>query len=119
MTTLPSLPLPPGLAPDDITALALVAAEMARVRTEEGRPADQDNALVDGSLAAAGGVYLLHAGASEANRARYPAGVACDLWPWFAQWWKPKSPIRDAVRGAALGAFEIARRLRAGELPEA
>lgn len=113
------LPLPPGLSADDVVALTFIAAEMARVRTEEGRPASHDNGYVDGSLAAAGGVYLLHAGAPETSRALYPVGTSCDLWPWCAEWWKPKSPIRDAVRGAALGAFEISRRLRAGELPEA
>lgn len=113
------LPLPPGLSPDDVVALTFIAAEMARVRTEEGRPASHDNSYVDGSLAAAGGVYLLNAGAPEAARSLYPAGDPCDLWPWGAERWKPKSPIRDAVRGSALGAFEISRRLRAGELPEA
>ncbi|SMF83327.1 hypothetical protein SAMN02982917_5510 [Azospirillum oryzae] len=110
-----SFPLPPGFALDDIVALTLIAAEMARVRTAEQRPADGDAVYTDGDLAAAGGVYLLNAGASDLVRADYPPGKPCDLWPWANDQWKPKSPIRDAVRGCALGAFEISRRLRAGE----
>ncbi|WP_372397063.1 hypothetical protein ABMY26_23630 [Azospirillum sp. HJ39] len=112
------LPLPEGLSFDDVAALILVVTELGRQRTAERFAAAHDDHHTDGSLAAAGGCYLLHAGATPTVRDLYPAGTPCDLWPWGVNWWKPQTPQRDAVRGAALGVAEISRRLRAGEKVE-
>ncbi|BAI71501.1 hypothetical protein AZL_020160 [Azospirillum sp. B510] len=112
------LPLPEGLTPEDVTALQSVAAEVARQRKAEQFCASHDDHHIDGSLAAAGGCYLLHAGATKEGRDLYPVGTPCNLWPWADPWWKPRTPQRDAVRGAALGVAEISRRLRAGEKVE-
>ncbi|WP_376957684.1 hypothetical protein ABNQ39_11185 [Azospirillum sp. A26] len=112
------LTLPEGLTPEDVIALKFVAAELAGQRNREQFGTKHDDHHTDGSLAAAGGVYLLNAGATKQVRDLYPTGAPCDLWPWEIGWWKPKDPIRDAVRGTALGAAEISRRLRAGEKAE-
>lgn len=110
------LELPSGLDLADREALRLIALELARQRTVEGFAADHDGAVNDdGDLEMAGGCYLLNAGTSDKERKDFPAGEPCDLWPWLAKWWKPKSRLRDSVRGAALGAAGIAVRLRRGE----
>lgn len=117
---MPILVLRKGLTSDDVVALGLVADELARVRSEEGfTAAHDDEAHAEGSLAAAGGLYLIHASQVESNRKEYPTGVprAAGLWPFQAACWKPSSPIRDAVKGGCLGISEISLRLRRGEQP--
>ncbi|MDR6771811.1 hypothetical protein [Azospirillum sp. BE72] len=110
------LELPSGLDLADRTALRLIAQELARQRTVEGFAAEADGAVNDhGDLEMAGGCYLLNAGTTDKERKEFPAGEPCDLWPWLPKWWKPKSRLRDSVRGAALGAAGIAVRLRRGE----
>jgi len=112
----PFLVLPEGLTGTDRKALALMAGELARIRTVEGFTAERDDAYPLGELETAGGEYLTHAGYHR--RAEFPPGSASDSWPWSAEWWKPVSPIRDAVRGIALGLAGVSRRLRAGERAE-
>ncbi len=111
----PLLALRPGLTADDVVALSLVADELARVRTAEGHSAEWDDTYPPGVLDTAGGEYLFHAGYHR--RAEFPPGIPSDSWPWSAESWKPKDPMRDATRGCALGIAGIARRLRAGEQP--
>ncbi|MBP2297975.1 hypothetical protein [Azospirillum picis] len=113
-----ALELPSGLDQADRDALRLIALELARQRVGEGFTAAHDGAHDPGDLEMAGGCYLLNAGTSDKERADFPAGAPCDLWPWENRWWKPASRVRDAVRGSALGAAGIATRLRAGERAE-
>lgn len=110
------LPLPLGLSLSDVAALQLVVAELGRQRTAEGHGAAQDDRYPLGELELAGGEYLTHAGYHR--RADFPPGQASDSWPWSAEAWKPKSPVRDATRGVALGIAGISRRLRAGNASE-
>ncbi|WP_372400757.1 hypothetical protein ABMY26_36435 (plasmid) [Azospirillum sp. HJ39] len=116
--TRPVLVLPSGLSGSDLTALSLVAAELARQRAGEGFSAAHDDAHDPGDLEMAGGCYLLNAGTDEDERGDFPTAKPCDLWPWENRWWKPASRVRDAVRGSALGVAGIAARLRAGERAE-
>ncbi|RJF82339.1 hypothetical protein D3877_12845 [Azospirillum cavernae] len=104
-----------GLTADDVVALSLVADELARQRLDEGHSAERDDVYPPGLLDTAGGEYLSHAGYHR--RDDFPPGQPSDSWPWSAEHWKPKDPMRDATRGCALGVAGIARRLRAGEQP--
>lgn len=110
------LPLPAGLGLSDVVALQLAVAELARQRTAKGHGITRDDRYPLGQLETAGGEYLTHAG--YRRRDEFPPGQASDSWPWAAEAWKPKSPMRDATRGVALGLAGISRRLRAGERPE-
>lgn len=109
----PFMVLPEGLTAEDISALSLVMLELARQRTAKRHSTDNDDAYPAGRLETAGGEYLTHAG--YGRRDEFPPGVPSDVWPFSAESWKPKTPIRDATRGCALGIAGIAYRLRAGE----
>lgn len=112
----PLLVLPEGLAFEDISALALVAAELARQRTAERHSVARDDAYPAGVLETAGGEYLTHAGYHR--RDDFPVGRPSDSWPWDAEHWMPKTAMRDATRGCALGVAGISLRLRRGERAE-
>ncbi len=114
----PMLVLPDGLTFEDVSALSLVASEVARQRTVKGfTPAHDDAACPVGELETAGGEYLIHAGYRQ--RDKFPPGCpSADSWPWDAKQWKPESPMSDATRGCALGVAGIALRLRRGERVE-
>ncbi|MCG5239548.1 hypothetical protein MCW82_07170 [Azospirillum doebereinerae] len=114
--TAAKLLLPAGLAPADVAALALVAGELARQRTAERHSIARDDSYPVGVLETAGGEYLTHAGYHR--RDDFPVGRPSDSWPWDAEHWKPKTPIRDATRGCALGVAGISHRLRRGERAE-
>lgn len=69
-----------------------------RQQVEDGRDANHDDGLGQGELALAA--------------AAYACGDA-SLWPWSAEWWKPKDRRRNYVRAAALLIAEIERMDRA------
>lgn len=106
-----------------------VLAERARQIETEGWTADHDDEWHDrGELARAAGCYALHAGARGAwSESSYRKAAPLyhdpveghELWPFGAEWWKPKDPRRDLVRAAALILAEIERidraSLKAGE----
>lgn len=76
-----------------------VIAECYRQQEVEGHDAAHDDALALGELGAAGAAYLLAA-------YEPPSPVAPSCWPWDFQWWNPKDPRRNLVRGVALGMAE-------------
>jgi hypothetical protein len=97
----------------------LIVEERIRQVEGEGWTPQHDDEHENGELARAGACYALwdcfydvrpnHVG-GQANLRLHSL-----TWPWDAEWWKPKAPIRNLVRAGALIAAEIDRRLRAGE----
>lgn len=96
------------------TGVDLIAAERRRQIEEEGFAPERDLTANDpGDLATAGACYALHA--AGACYALHVSGI-CSVtfraplaWPWRAQLWKPKDPVRDLVRAGALIAAELDR----------
>ena len=90
-----------------------IAAERSRQIEAEGWTHLHDDEHKFGELAAAAGVYALHAGLKQCPG--YPKMVSeiVRLWPWPADGWKPKNPRRDLIRAAALIVAEIERLDRA------
>jgi hypothetical protein len=81
-------------------ALRDVAAERRRQIEVEGWTPDHDDAThLPGEMALAACCYCV----ADENEA--PPAV----WPWAAQWWKPKDRRRNMVRAAALLLAEIER----------
>ncbi|GAA4247861.1 hypothetical protein [Azospirillum formosense] len=111
----PMLVLPEGLTAEDVVALSMIAAERARQITAKGFTPAHDDAQGPSNLEMAGGEYLVHAGSGEVNRQLFSPGHPSAEWPWPSEFWKPKSPMRDGVKGCALGVAGIAARLRRGE----
>lgn len=82
----------------------LIAEERQRQIAQEGWTAEHDDQWADGQLADAAGCYAL-----EDN----PNADIDAIWPWDAQWWKPKDRKRNLIRAGALIAAEIDRLQRA------
>ena len=84
-----------------------VLAERERQKEVEGWHPDHDDAYKGCELAVASAMYTLYTDS-------YPnAGEPPELWPWDAEWWKPKDYRRDLVRAGALILAEIERLDRA------
>lgn len=83
-----------------LRALLRVLQERERQVDSEGFDTEHDDRHEDHeSLAYAAGSYLApvwkNTGAKDQGRPPLQ-------WPWEDAWWKPKAPVRDAERGAAL-----------------
>lgn len=87
------------------SAVAEIAAERQRQKDKEGWSEEHDDKHADGSLAEAAACY------AAGNKVAYLDG--CELWPWEAEWWKPKDKRRNLIRAAALLVAEIERMDRA------
>jgi hypothetical protein len=85
-------------------AVAMVA-ERERQLHGEGWAPEHDDQHRPGELAAAGVCYAMPhaAGIPEDPRA------TPEVWPWDAEWWKPKDVRADLVRAGALLAAELDR----------
>lgn len=95
------------------TALEEIKNERARQTEVEGWSPQHDDEHAGGELATAAAVYALYAG-----QRRYDAhGNPPRLWPWDADWWKPKDRRRDLIRAGALIVAEIERLDRAASPP--
>lgn len=94
-----------------MNGIELIAAERQRQIEQEGWTPEHDDAHLSGDLALAGIAYALHAVGADLN-ARKGLFPPAPFWPWDAECWNPKDPLRDLVRGAALITAEIDRRLR-------
>jgi hypothetical protein len=97
----------------------LIVEERARQLDVEGWTPQHDDEHENGELARAGACYALWDSFYDV-RPNHTGGQAnlrlhSLTWPWDAEWWKPKTPIRNLVRAGALIAAEIDRRLRSGE----
>jgi len=107
----------PSSAIKPTRAAADVLAERQRQVEKEGWTSEHDDGHVDGGMAVAAACYALDAAQQITEEhhtwsERYVA-VAKELWPWDAEWWKPKDPRRDLVRAAALIVAEIEKLDRA------
>jgi hypothetical protein len=91
-------------------AIEDVLAERQRQISEEGWTPEHDDAHEFGEMAVAAAAYAVK---STKDYGTYPNLIPEDIWPWDADWWKPKSPRRDLVRAAALIVAEIERLDRA------
>jgi hypothetical protein len=87
--------------PDDLRVCIEIAAELLRVRDAEGCTMEHDQKHVPGHLGMAGGVYAEYA-------YRLPAYCPA-LWPFSADFWKPKNPRADLIKGATLIVSEVVR----------
>jgi hypothetical protein len=101
-----------------MSGVDLIAAERQRQIEQEGFDAVHDDTThQDGSLAAAGAMYALHAGTAgvldnRGNRKWVTLGqhYAPLNWPWEIADWKPSEHrIADLVKAGALIAAEIDR----------
>lgn len=96
------------------TGAELISAERTRQVVSELWTPEHDRQHAPGQLVRAGTCYMAHA-VQQLDPEVTPAGldmVIAGLWPWAPGWWKPKDPVRDMVRGAALAAAEIDRTQR-------
>lgn len=89
-------------------ALALVLAERQRQIEDCGHRPQDDDFYVSGQLAAAAASYALSSSA-ESN-----TETPESIWPWNLESFKPRSPLDDLARAAALLTAEIERHIRAG-----
>ncbi len=87
-------------------ALREVAAERQRQIEQEGWSPEHDDDHVRGEMASAAASYAVYG--LEGGEA-----IAIGIWPWSADWWKPKDRRRDLVRAGALIIAEIERLDRA------
>lgn len=90
---------------EGMTGAELIAAERQRQIEEEGWTPEHDADHSDKQLAHAAKAYII-----EYERPWEGEGFAPPLaWPWHADWWKPRDPIRNLVKAGALIAAEIDR----------
>lgn len=95
-------------SPECAPAVRAVLAERQRQIEVEGWSPEHDDEYKSGELAWAAACYAMQ---STGQFVRYRNGIPTN-WPWDAQWWKPKNPLRDLERAAALLLAEIERRHR-------
>lgn len=89
-------------APEEetVTGSELIAKERLRQIEEEGYGQEHDIYHYWDVLADAGVAYALNAS---------PGHDGLPFWPWHADAWNPKDPLRDLVRAGALIAAAIDR----------
>lgn len=99
-----------------------IARERERQVSEEGWSPAHDDQHDGGELARAAACYAWSgAGGHEFRRLCsmesrwFSQNSIGAVWPWSAEWWKPKDPLRDLERGGALTAAEIDRLWRLAE----
>lgn len=94
------------------TGADLIAYERARQIEKEGWSESHDDDHADASLLAAAECYIAHARFAIRQQPYAPVdrGDGAPVgWPWHANDYKPKDPMRNLVRAGALIAAEIDR----------
>ena len=90
-----------------------VCLERSHQQTREGWTYEHDDEHFLGEMAAAAACYALYGNASTHQHNVGP-NLTKDIWPWSAEWWKPKDDKRkNLVRAGALIIAEIERLDRA------
>ena len=109
-----------------MSAIDDIAAERRRQIEVEGWTTKHDAGHFAGEMARAAAAYAVYGSMPKDRvfqvdvygRSRYGGErqyqfgwflPATMLWPWDADWWKPKDPRRDLVRAGALIVAEIER----------
>ena len=90
------------LAEHIAATLAKIGREMVRQIVIEGFGPAHDDQYGKGELENAACCYAHAASFVGARREILHMDPPPSVWPWPAEWWKPKTPERDAVRAAAL-----------------
>lgn len=83
-----------------LSGVGWIAKERKRQIQEEGWTAEHDDKWVGGELLKAANSYIW---------ASLSLVLAKRTWPWDAEWFKPKSHLRNLVKAGALIAAEIDR----------
>lgn len=97
-----------------MSAVELIAAELARVRAEkpagEGFGTAHDDEHVDGELMHAALSYVMYAD-GQVKRIDMPTCFIPKFWPFEGAWWKPDTtdPIRNLTVAGMFIAAEIER----------
>ncbi|MBX3580092.1 MAG: hypothetical protein KF723_23055 [Rhizobiaceae bacterium] len=93
-----------------------VLAERERQLEVEGWSSDHDDKHDSGEIASAAAAYALPDPSFRLKRNGEGQVVAVPrVWPWSAEWWKPKSRRQNLVRAGALILAELDRLDRAAE----
>ena len=97
------------------TGIELIADERQRQISDEGWTPGHDDEHEEGSLAQAAACYAMPLWSRRHDQQGLP-----QIWPWYAEWWKPTPDdrVRELVKAGALIAAEIDRLQRAGDLGE-
>lgn len=112
-------------------AMAILAERLRQVEVENWT-AEHDRHHKAGTLASAAAAYIyagsidtavaaqrisMLSGDAGGPRSAMVWSIIVQLWPWGKDWWKPRTPHRDLVRGGALLLAELdARSLRGEQL---
>ena len=108
VTTIGDIQLPHLTQP--ISGIKLISDERIRQVGQELWTSEHDDAHVNCELAQAAVCYIQQSiGRRWLDPISYQKDIPPVDWPWDQSWWKPKHPIRDLVRAAALIAAEIDR----------
>lgn len=89
-------------------AATVLARERRRQVDDEGWTAEHDDKHCYGQLALAAAAYSAEAAANFASAAWLRTAIR-SLWPWGANWWKPRNPALNLVRAGALIIAELER----------
>ena len=127
----PTLVLPDGISRHTVVAVTELASERARQITEEGYTPDWDDSHhrpADLALAAAA-YAAFSAMESESTREHHCqslwgfvpgfSGIIGQLWPWPAQWFKPRDRRRELIKAGALILAQLERLARQAEREDA
>jgi hypothetical protein len=107
-----TISIPKGvITADDAAVFRDVIHECLRQRIAEGFSTENDDAHVNGELAAAAFCYAAHAATPDDVRQALTSPP--QEWPWTRQWWKPTTPERDLIKSISLSIAEIQRSRRA------
>ena len=126
----PTLVLPAGITRQTIVALTELADERARQLTEEGfTPEWDDRHHPTGNLALAAAAYATFSAMGAAAREHHARslwgfvpgfiGILGQLWPWPAQWFKPRNRRTELLKAGALIIAELERLDRQAEREDA
>lgn len=102
--------------------LWLIAAERVRQQNEEGWTPEHDDAHSDSELARAAATYAMPAWLRDLHVRPICSDadftLRAKIWPWEAQWWKPKPDDRkrEIIKACALLLAEYERLSRAEAL---
>jgi hypothetical protein len=91
-----------------------VSQERYRQITAERFSSEHDDVYRHQELVRAAICYLIQyiVDVANVNIANSIENIISFVWPWNPLWWKPKDPLRNLVRGLALGVAELDRLLR-------